>query len=115
MEARGYLYRSASDDDGALIGFYGLFLPPDDARAHVVRVVSSPACRRRGVGAALLQDAVAMGKALGVNRLTLFVYRSNSPARLLYERLGWRHAETAPAPEDASGFKDLMELQIGLQ
>jgi ribosomal-protein-alanine N-acetyltransferase len=114
MEARGYLYRSACDD-GRLIGFYGLFLPSDKARAHVVRVVSSPAYRRRGVGAALLQDAVAIAKGRGVSRLTLFVYGSNGPARLLYERLGWRHAETAPAPEDASGFRDLMELEIGLQ
>lgn len=108
----GFAHRTVADRTGAVVGFYGLRLSPVDRHGHVMRVGVAPAERRRGVGALLLADAVATAKVRGLIRLTLFVYDSNRAARDLYARLGWVDAETHSAPEDPSGVKRLMTLEI---
>jgi GNAT superfamily N-acetyltransferase len=51
-----------------------------------------PAARRRGVGAALLEEARAFAAAGGAVGLLLETARDN-PARHLYEKLGWKRDE----------------------
>ena len=45
--------------------------------------------RRRGIGQALLEQAVAWARAAGVRKLELHVFPWNEPAIRLYERFGY--------------------------
>jgi len=76
----------------------GVTLPPIVGFA-VAQVVASTAelfeiavareARRRGVGAALLDEVLARCRALGAGAITLEVRESNQPARALYESRGF--------------------------
>jgi [ribosomal protein S18]-alanine N-acetyltransferase len=60
----------------------------------------------QGLGTVLLQHVLDAGASRGAERATLEVRRSNTPARRLYERLGFEVAATRPnyyvsPPEDA--------------
>ncbi|MDQ3778125.1 MAG: GNAT family N-acetyltransferase, partial [Actinomycetota bacterium] len=46
--------------------------------------------RRRGIGRALLEQAVAWAREVGVRKLELHVFPHNEPAIALYERFGFR-------------------------
>jgi len=58
---------------------------------HVLDVVTAPAARRRGVGRALMVEAIADGNGRGAARALLEVRRSNAPAIGLYRSLGFLH------------------------
>lgn len=58
--------------------------------AHVRNLVSDPAWRRRGVGAAIMQEVRARCSAAGVATWELNVKPDNVAARALYARLGMR-------------------------
>ncbi|HEY5951582.1 MAG TPA: GNAT family N-acetyltransferase, partial [Kofleriaceae bacterium] len=45
--------------------------------------------RRKGVGNALLTDALAWAPSAGIKRIELYVYVRNAPAIALYERFGF--------------------------
>ncbi len=45
--------------------------------------------RRAGIARRLLEHAAAFGKASGATRLVLLTAHDNTPARALYEKLGW--------------------------
>jgi ribosomal protein S18 acetylase RimI-like enzyme len=57
---------------------------------HLVAMWVSPAARRLGVGAQLVDAAVDAAKSGGAPALLLWVVETNDPARALYERLGFR-------------------------
>jgi mycothiol synthase len=50
-----------------------------------------PSCRGRGIAAALLGQTLRYLAAKGMHSATLFVENSNTSARSLYEKLGWRY------------------------
>ncbi|MGQ4512363.1 GNAT family N-acetyltransferase [Streptomyces sp. DW26H14] len=96
--------------DGTVVGHVGLSrATPDDlaarlwsertgtgpsATAVVGRLFVSPAARGRGAGARLLAAAVGAARADG-RQPVLDVLESDTAARALYERLGWRLLATA--------------------
>lgn len=53
------------------------------------QVAVHPEARRAGVGRALVDHLIADGLSRGARRVTLEVRRDNTPARALYERLGF--------------------------
>jgi ribosomal protein S18 acetylase RimI-like enzyme len=59
-------------------------------------VLVVPGHRRRGVGGALVEDAIARARAAKLRELTLFVAADNIEARRLYARLGFHHARSWP-------------------
>lgn len=64
------------------------------ARTFILNdIFVDPACRRRGVGAALIDAAVAYGKGQEAVRLTLSTAISNSAAQALYATKGWQRDE----------------------
>lgn len=68
------------------VGFLGL----RGTRAWVGGMGVTPAARRRGVGERILQQLIAHAREAGVQTLLLEVLESNTGARLLYEKLGFR-------------------------
>jgi RimJ/RimL family protein N-acetyltransferase len=46
--------------------------------------------RRRGVGSALIEEAVKWARGLGIVKLELTVFPHNAPAIALYRKLGFR-------------------------
>lgn len=91
-------------EDGRVIGYMGLYAVAGEG--SVTNVATHPDHRRKGVGKALVENAVAIGKELGLEYITLEVRQSNLPARELYEKCGFqivgkrRNFYTAPT-EDA--------------
>jgi ribosomal-protein-alanine N-acetyltransferase len=57
---------------------------------HIHAIATHPDHRRAGVGAALLDRALAEGRAARCNLATLEVRRGNAPAIALYRRAGFR-------------------------
>jgi ribosomal protein S18 acetylase RimI-like enzyme len=74
-------------------------------RCHLGRLAIAPSHRGQGIGTQLVRTLAVRGWAdLGVGECSLFVSPSNTRARALYERLGFR---VVPYPDknfDASAY-----------
>jgi ribosomal-protein-alanine N-acetyltransferase len=94
----------AKDEAGRVVGFCSFWRVLDEL--HINNLAVLPDVRRGGVATALLNYVFREGAALGAQRATLEVRRSNDAARLLYERFGFsvagiRHAYYTKPVEDA--------------
>jgi ribosomal-protein-alanine N-acetyltransferase len=78
----------------ATIGFIVFWLVHDEV--HVLNIATAREERRRGVGRALMEEAVAAGRRRGATLATLEVRRSNEAAIALYRALGYRQAGIRP-------------------
>src|SRR4029077_12245663 len=77
----------AKGDDGRAVGFCSFWHVLDEL--HINNLAVLPEFRRAGVAASLLTRVLEEGAALGAQRATLEVRRSNEHARLLYEHFGF--------------------------
>ena len=59
-------------------------------RAHISDLYVEESCRRAGIATALVEDALALARARGLDCVTLEVETDNAGARRLYEKLGFR-------------------------
>ena len=80
-----------AEEDGEIVGRLSLARDPNGASRHVADLGLMVAIthRRRGIGGALLQQAVAWARDAGVRKLELHVFPWNEPALALYERMGF--------------------------
>jgi len=105
LENRGISFcYLARDPRGRAMGFCSFWRVADEL--HINNLAVLPADRRGGVATALLSHVLREGGRLGAVRATLEVRKSNDPARLLYERLGFaiagvRRAYYTKPDEDA--------------
>ncbi|HKE20685.1 MAG TPA: GNAT family N-acetyltransferase [Kofleriaceae bacterium] len=92
-------------------------------RARVAAMGIAAAWRGRGLGRALLDDAIATARAAGADRLCLEVFAQNRAAVALYEAAGFRrirrllgHSRPAvtPAPAPEHHLTDLEALATAL-
>jgi len=75
-----------------VVGFCNYWVVPDPhggGEVHILAIATHPDHRRAGVGAALLEHALAGGHAQGCSIATLEVRRGNAPAIALYQRAGF--------------------------
>ena len=96
--ARGERALLVAEDPAGLIGTVHLVLEqPDNQhhRADLSKMLVHRRARRRGVGAALVQRAEALGRACGRTLLVLDTV-SGSEAERLYARLGWERVGEIP-------------------
>jgi [ribosomal protein S18]-alanine N-acetyltransferase len=77
----------ARTPDRRVVGFCGVWRVVDEL--HINNLAIRPAYRRGGAATALLDHVLREGARLGAVSATLEVRRSNEPARLLYERMGF--------------------------
>ena len=93
-----------AEQDGAVAGYVGCQTVLDEG--YITNVAVSPACRRQGIGRALVGALASHARGQGLSFVTLEVRASNAPALALYEGAGFRRVGvrknfyTAPA-EDA--------------
>lgn len=88
--------RSAAGDGQAMflawnghdpVGIVGIYA--EDQRCWLISMWTDPSVRRRGVGAALVEEAAGWARAAGSAELFLHVRFGNEAARHLYERCGF--------------------------
>lgn len=80
----------AAECDGVLVGYMGLQYVLDEG--YVTNVATAPEFRQRGIASALIAETVSRGGRLGLRFLTLEVRESNSAARALYAKHGFKDA-----------------------
>jgi ribosomal protein S18 acetylase RimI-like enzyme len=87
--------------DGHDVGMVRIARPDTGATASLLSMWVAPEARRRGVGTALLDAAIAWTRARGFTRLRLEVVDDNTAAVELYTRKGFQptgRTSTMPAP-----------------
>lgn len=83
--------------DGRMVAFGQRYVR--DNRAHLARLIASPAARRQGYGRNLIVELIGTVRREGKHTdVSLFVYRHNEPAYRCYLQLGFR---VQPYPEKA--------------
>jgi RimJ/RimL family protein N-acetyltransferase len=80
-----------AETEAGIVGRLSISRDPHPASRHVadLGLMVAASERRRGVGWALLDQAVAWARASGVRKLELHVFPHNEPAIRLYERFGF--------------------------
>ncbi|MDN3659831.1 GNAT family N-acetyltransferase [Vibrio agarivorans] len=61
----------------------------DGRRGYVQHLAVKESMRGEGIGASLIDSAVAALSAIGIEKTHLFVVNENIGAQRLYEKLGW--------------------------
>ena len=83
--------------DGSMVAFGQRYVRDD--RAHLARLIASPAARRQGYGRKLIEELIdTVRREAKHTDVSLFVYRHNEPAYRCYLQLGFR---VQPYPEKA--------------
>jgi L-phenylalanine/L-methionine N-acetyltransferase len=79
------------EDDGRIVGRLSLSRDPHPSSQHVadLGLMVAAEYRRRGIGRALLEQAVRWAQESGVRKLELHVFTWNEPAVALYESFGF--------------------------
>ena len=82
--------------EGVVVGSLTLvvFRAPTGARAWIEDVVVDSSIRGRGIGAALVDEALARASAAGARTVDLTSRASREAAGRLYERVGFQSRET---------------------
>jgi putative acetyltransferase len=80
-----------AEDGDTIVGRLSLTRDPNPASRHVadLGLMVAATHRRRGIGRALLEQAVAWARAADIRKLELHVFPWNEPAIVLYERFGF--------------------------
>jgi RimJ/RimL family protein N-acetyltransferase len=80
-----------AEEDGRLVGRLSLARDHHPASHHVAALglMIAASHRRRGIGRALLEQALAWARDAGVRKLELHVFPWNEPAIALYEGFGF--------------------------
>jgi ribosomal-protein-alanine N-acetyltransferase len=80
--------------DDQVVGFAGIWLLVDEA--HITTFATRPGWRRLGIGERLLIAALELAESRGASEATLEVRPSNTAARSLYEKYGFRVVGVRP-------------------
>ncbi len=80
-----------AEDEGTVVGRLSVARDPHRASHHVadLGLMVAAGHRRRGVGRALLEQAVEWARDAGIRKLELHVFPWNEPAIRLYEQFGY--------------------------
>jgi ribosomal-protein-alanine N-acetyltransferase len=78
-------------EDRMILGF-GIMKYEED-EAHLLLFAVHPMCRRRGVGAAILEWLEAVARTAGLSRIALECRRENGGAREFYGALGYHEQQ----------------------
>jgi len=83
---KAFLYVAAGKDEDVL-GYYDIWVYAGEG--HLLNICVAPGHRRKGLGKALLEHALAAARGAGAREIYLEVRRSNDAAINLYEKYGF--------------------------
>lgn len=96
-----------------LLGYFVLLVAAGEG--HLLNLSIAAAHQRHGHGSTLLADAMRMARGRGAQQLFLEVRPSNSGAKALYGRFGFREVAVRPAYYPAhEGREDALVLTLAL-
>jgi ribosomal protein S18 acetylase RimI-like enzyme len=95
-----------ADDGDGLLGVVGGFRRLDPSEVQLVSLWVDPLARGRGLAQSLIRAVAGWARALGAERVVLFVQEANAPGRALYLRAGFRPTgDREPVGAGRPGFK----------
>lgn len=109
-----WVHAPQTGDGHWLLGF--LVAMPGVDEGHLLDLTVTPLHQRQGWGRWMLQALRDWGLAQGYGRLWLEVRRSNTRARTLYERCGWRTVGVRKGyyPDTAHQREDALVMRLDL-
>ena len=108
--ARPHARIDVARDANRVVGFNSYWIVDASQELHILSIATHPDHRRKGIGAALLDHAIAAAREAGVTLATLEVRRGNRPAIALYERAGFRTVHVRTGYYQADGEDALVML-----
>jgi ribosomal protein S18 acetylase RimI-like enzyme len=86
------------DQNGEIVGLLSLtiYRVPTGVRSIVEDVVVDEKMRRRGIGEALMQEAINLARQAGANGVSLTSNLQREAANLLYQSMGFQLRKTNP-------------------
>ena len=108
----------AESDEGEIVGRLSIARDPHPASAHVadIGLMVAAAHRRRGIGEALLRQAVEWARGHRVEKLELHVFPHNEAAIALYEAFGFaREGYRARHYRRADGYVDAILMAYAVR
>src|SRR5881396_1517507 len=100
---------------GEVIGSLGIAREAHPVNSHVASLgmMVAPEWRGRGVGSALLAEAVRWARDVGVEKVALSVFPDNVAARALYRKFGFvEEGRLSGHSKNSIGYRD--EVVLGL-
>lgn len=85
----GHAIFLVAEEQDRVVGYMGLYTMMEEA--DVTNVAVDPACRRKGIGRALLYHMMDIARKRGVRVIHLEVRVSNEAAKALYEQVGFQY------------------------
>lgn len=83
-----YAYLLCAEMDGVIVGLCDIHIVPGDA--HINEIAVGKEYRRKGVGAALIEEACNLARQHDCKSVTLEVRSSSREGRKFYEELGFK-------------------------
>jgi len=74
--------------NGKVVGYAGMWIIFDEG--HITNIAVHPEFRKNGIGSRLLEKLIDISQENGVEKLTLEVRRSNTAAKNLYYKYGFK-------------------------
>ncbi len=96
--------------DNTIAGYVGFWWVLDEVQ--ITRVAVSTAFRQQGLGIALMEAAQKLARDMGSHFMTLEVRESNTAARGLYEKLGFKSLGIRPHYYENKENAVIMEWQF---
>lgn len=96
-----------AEAEGAIVGYAGLSVLPGSPQADIQTIGVAPACRRLGLGTALLTALLDEAERRGATEVLLEVRADNPGAQALYERHGFTAIAVRPRyyqPDDVDAI-----------
>lgn len=76
-----------AQEQGRLIG--AILVGNDGRRAYIYHTAVHPDCRRKGVGKALVSEALTAIEALGLHKVSLVVFERNKQGNRFWQEMGF--------------------------
>ena len=104
--------RTVGEPDGPVLGFNIVRHTQD--KAEILSIAVDPKGRGRGLGEALIREAILRLRADRVEKLLLKVGGNNAPAISLYNRLGFQTVGNRPGYYKSSDDAEVVERSTAL-
>ncbi|WP_425446303.1 ribosomal protein S18-alanine N-acetyltransferase [Dethiothermospora halolimnae] len=80
--------------DKKILGYGGIWLIMDEG--HITNIATHPDYRGLGIGNFLVEGLINICKEIGIMNMTLEVRKSNTPAKSLYKKYGFKEEGIRP-------------------